>query len=729
MKKTDNIPDVAEVRRHLEVISPYIHLWAKKVDSFNEGRYFGSNVDEAVDFVVQRNGGNFNCYFTPNIPTEDCGVKPSKSQIAALRGLHLDIDAPQTGELWDKAAILNGVKRFEPTYIVDSGNGIHAYWNFPEPIEATPESVALVEALNRALIAKFGGDPAASNVDRLMRIPGTINWPDAKKRSKGRSPVMARTLQDDTGSLRQPLSQLHACFAPFIDAGAPQGALGPVARLAPSQSIVEVAPSRLVPPEEALAALRASPALWRVYEGDISTYGNDDSRADQALVNALAPRTGWNAELVERLWLNSPVGQRQKTQDNEGNYRGLTISKAFQDRPYWAYDFGEVLDHVREFARGIDWHSLNTSPPSALPTSNSAPIVFASQFEGRAPAARPWNVPGMIPGRTVTLLSGDGGTGKSLVALQLAVATAAARDWFGSAVRHGPCLFVTAEDDIDEIHRRTADVGKGEGVQPHQLAKLAIWSLAGHDALFAVPEGRGGTLTATPGYEALRQHVQDIRPALIVLDTLADMFGGNEVDRAQTRQFVGMLRGLALEADAAVLLLSHPSLTGISSGSGLSGSTAWNNSVRSRLYLRKDESDPNVRILETMKANYGAVGQQIRLTWEHGIFVEVGRTSADPAHKHAAETAVDDLFLKLLAEFLAQGRDISPNPKSQHFAPLAFSKTAEGKSHRKAGFVAAMERLFQYGRIRVAKSNGPPSKQIDIIVPATSLHPLQSPLQ
>lgn len=117
------------------------------------------------------------------------------------------------------------------------------------------------------------------------------------------------------------------------------------------------------------------------------------------------------------------------------------------------------------------------------------------------------------------------------------------------------------------------------------------------------------------------------RPALLVLDTLADFFGGNENDRAQARQFIGMLRGLAIRHDCAVLLLSHPSVAGISSGVGSSGSTAWNNSVRSRLYLSRVtgedgyEPNPDARRLAVKKSNYGRIGAEILLHWDKGVFV------------------------------------------------------------------------------------------------------------
>jgi hypothetical protein len=39
------------------------------------------------------------------------------------------------------------------------------------------------------------------------------------------------------------------------------------------------------------------------------------------------------------------------------------------------------------------------------------------------------------------------------------------------------------------------------------------------------------------------------------------------------------------------MLLSHPSLTGINSGTGLSGTTGWHNSVRARMYFVRPKPD------------------------------------------------------------------------------------------------------------------------------------------
>ncbi|MCJ1959893.1 AAA family ATPase [Novosphingobium mangrovi (ex Hu et al. 2023)] len=432
----------------------------------------------------------------------------------------------------------------------------------------------------------------------------------------------------------------------------------------------------------------------RLWNGDGSDLSGDQSGSaiDQALVNMLAFYTK-DPEQIERLWLASPQGQREKTLTRD-DYRQSTINRAFdRELPKVEFDFLAMKKKQDEKAEAAQLAA----------TMEAFPVILASDFAGKAPMPRPWHVPDMIPGRTVTLLSGDGGTGKSLLALQLAVATAAGRTWLGASVREGGCFFLTAEDDTEEVHRRLIDIGRSEGIEPEQLQRLAIWPLAGGDALLTATDGRNGALKPTARFAALKGEIEARRPALIVLDTLADLFGGEENNRAQVRQFVGMLRGLALEFDAAVLLLAHPSLTGMNNGSGLSGSTAWNNSVRSRLYLKKHEANANGRILETMKANYGTTGGQVVLEWKTGAFVASGHISADPQHKKLAENATDELFLQLLADFEAKGTALSPQYQSPtRYAPRLMAKHPQAGGTNEGGFKLAMVRLMAAGRIREA---------------------------
>jgi RecA-family ATPase len=176
------------------------------------------------------------------------------------------------------------------------------------------------------------------------------------------------------------------------------------------------------------------------------------------------------------------------------------------------------------------------------------------------------------------------------------------------------------------------------------------------------------------------------------------------------RQFISLLAGLGLSAGCGVLLTSHPSLTGINTGTGLSGSTAWNASVRSRLYFKRtttdkdEEPDPDLRELTVVKANYARTGESLTLRRKDGLFVPVGGISH--LDKLAAEQAAEQSFLKQLEQFTRQGRNVSDKPNAPSYAPAAFTKLTQLP---KSVLAAAMERLFAASKIHV-ENYGRPSR-------------------
>ena len=164
------------------------------------------------------------------------------------------------------------------------------------------------------------------------------------------------------------------------------------------------------------------------------------------------------------------------------------------------------------------------------------------------------------------------------------------------------------------------------------FADVQVWDRVGHNNLLAVADGKGG-LVVGPFMAALRAAIDALRPTLVILDTLADVFGGNEVDRVQVNSFLktclgGLIRERrALGHDLTILLLGHPSKSAMADGSGFSGSTAWENGVRSRLYLsRPENSGPDERILSRAKANYaGGDDGELALIWSKGVFAVPGQ--------------------------------------------------------------------------------------------------------
>lgn len=350
------------------------------------------------------------------------------------------------------------------------------------------------------------------------------------------------------------------------------------------------------------------------------------------------------------------------------------------------------------------------------PVADSAPQGEPSRFYsaaslwGKPVPEREWLVHGLIPQKTVTLFSGDGGTGKSLLALQLSIAVALGQSWIGKAALGGRVIYLSAEDDDDELHRRIHDIIQSEHRTYQDLQGLTLRSLAGEAALLAI-EGQM-SLMRSELFKELDHLAENETPTLIVIDTLADVYPANENDRAKVRQFIGILRGLAIKRNCAVLLLGHPSLTGLSSGSGMSGSTAWNNSVRSRLYLSRItdngfEANSDRRVLTTMKANYGRVGDETHMKWTDGVFV--AEASEHGLDKLAQEAKAQRVFVKLLNTFTAQGRPVN-HVSGTSYAPNQFAKHPDNEGMTKHAFKSAMASLLNDGTIKIIEE-GPPSKR------------------
>jgi RecA-family ATPase len=370
-------------------------------------------------------------------------------------------------------------------------------------------------------------------------------------------------------------------------------------------------------------------------------------------------------------------------------------------------------------------HNKHARVKEAPPPPQPLTFINIALWSGKEPRGRRWAVPDRIPAANVTLLTGEGGVGKTLLMQQLSVATVIARDWIGSLPEPGPVIFITAEDDEDELHFRYHKIAQHYGVDFRDLSGLHLMSLAGRDAVMAAVNNKG-IVQPTELFERLKRSAAEIRPRWIGIDTAADVFIVDERSRSEVRQCISLLRGLALTVDTAMILLAHPSLTGINSGSGLSGSTAWNNSVRSRLYLKspkkkdKDDEDDDespVRILEMMKANYSAIAEPVRLTWKDGLLLN--EAGPAPMQRVSQETNAQIVFLALIDRHNKQDIPVSANPYARNFAPKVFAGLSESKplatrnKIRKDLLHQAMEYLLSKDRLYVGR--GPkgvaPSKQ------------------
>lgn len=303
------------------------------------------------------------------------------------------------------------------------------------------------------------------------------------------------------------------------------------------------------------------------------------------------------------------------------------------------------------------------------PPFNLVPIADLLHVKPEAPCYV-WE--GLAPVAEVMLWAAHGGVGKSTIALMLGVATGTGRPLFGIPTRKSKVCFFSAEDGAAVVRHRLHFVCGAMGVDMRELdGELFILdATAGDPALFAevtVAGRREGETTRT--YSALREFVKQHSIGLLIVDNASDTFDASEIERSKVRGFMRALANLARECEMAVILLAHVD-KGTSRGEragteGYSGSTAWNNSARSRLFMSRS-SDGGL-LIEHQKHNLGPLHEPIRLTWATGGVPQVDEPFG-PVVQAIADRGHEKALLKLIAEFTARGEPVTTATTSRTHA-------------------------------------------------------------
>lgn len=642
-------------------------------------RFFDvDQLEEAADYAAELNADHmWNVYVGAATRSQD--VFPGKAardeDFHRAWAIHADIDDGHDLEAV-KAAYRS--LNITPPFIVVTGRTPSTRAQLWWPLEESISDPDVYRRTLRGVAAALHTDPSVTAAKQLMRLAGGVNWP----KKAGRTLEKTEVIRPSQTAAAFPIEQIHRAF-PLTDHTA---ATALAADERPGSLLGSLAARDL---RSALTAMRADDrdlwvrmghalkelgeqgrGLWLEWSQTSDKY--DAADAARVWESFRADRTGYQAVFAE--------AQRQGW-TNPG--RGVaTIDTPHSDDD----EFGERKE-------------ISLSRP-----------FKASSFTGEPPE-RQWIVPEWIVEGAVNSLYGDGGVGKTLLAQQLACSVSLGAPWLGLPTKRGPVLAVLCEDEAGELHRRHNHIKAAMGhAVGNPFDDVWLWPRVGDENVL-VRWDRDGKATPGDFFADIVRMIEETEPSLLILDTLADVYGGNEIDRPQVNYFVKtVLGGLIKDRAAAgfpltVLLLGHPSVAGKASGSGYSGSTAWNNAVRSRMYLtRPDEGASDERILTRGKANYASSGDEtaVRLFFSDGVL-------------HAQEDADDgDSILWAAKRDIVSLVDKAWNggePYSAQKTHKRFIHTALVTEMIKGGFDTqitrqALRELDDDGKIAVSNSNG-----------------------
>ena len=278
-----------------------------------------------------------------------------------------------------------------------------------------------------------------------------------------------------------------------------------------------------------------------------------------------------------------------------------------------------------------------------------------------------WLIENWLPRSCVAMLTGDGGVGKSRLALQLAWALSGDGQWLGEAgqmpapgadygagfepVGTSAIVYATWEDSPDQIRGRLYWLEQAGKSGSGENFKIADMRARGH--LWAASE-RYAVPGLTPAGKELRLACERHEARLLVIDTLGVANGASEIDRAQVGAFFADWAAWADERDCAVLLIAHPPKT---VGVTYSGSTGILGGVRAMWNIESVKSDCQKGCsppkncscepayayrLVNAKQNYGESTGSVWLTNRRGVWLESAGRKADYGENYSPKEAHEE---------------------------------------------------------------------------------------
>jgi energy-coupling factor transporter ATP-binding protein EcfA2 len=539
--------------------------------------FMPTETDALAEWVSQHNAERRNIYWQPN-DTAQRNSKPGKADMTAARLAWADCDpdidrfgsydaarAHLTGE---HAATLRPVASF----VIDSGNGLQAFFRLPEPV-ALPDALDSYERANKAVGEAFDG-PGTFNCDRIMRVPGTLNWPTATKRKKGypAAPSMSRIISvtdrtytvDDLVKLATEHDKLTDDIAPEHDALA--GVDAETGEVDPLRRFDDL--------------LRTDAKLRARWEG--GTTGLKDatgSGMDMSMYSMLVKRRFAHDEIAAIMddWPRGGTGREQG------------------DR-YW--------ERMRD--RSAAATALQAEATNSRPQSGDGVIVTNGASVEMAPIR--WLWPDWLAQGKLHLLAGAPGQGKTTIALALAAIVTSGGRWpDGSQCEAGSVLIWSGEDDIaDTLMPRLIAAG-AEKSRVHFITGARI-------------DGEKHTFDPARDMNSLHDATDRIgNVRLLVVDPIVSAVAGDSHKNAEVRRALQPLVDLAEYIGAALLGITHFSKGGQGDPTQrVIGSVAFTAVARVVMVAAKvgSEGGQDRRIIARAKSNIGADGGGFPYTLE-----------------------------------------------------------------------------------------------------------------
>jgi RecA-family ATPase len=483
--------------------------------SANAARFKLADIDQAVEHAEAMNKAKANIYMCINpvdpISAIPAGQGAKDTDILAAFYCFADADT--------KGAMENIMSFAGPKFTMSVKTGTtpfargHAYWELEEPCQ----NMDAWRDVQKVIAASLQTDPAVINPSRIMRVAGTVSWPNQKKQDKGYVPELV-TMRTEFSTDRdpQPMERMMRAFP------------------------------------------KAEPKAASTLSIDLGQQAMDRQLVTQ---NVLAG-DDWHINMVRLVGSYVTKG----LSDEEIH----AITDSFTLAGYSVDDTRNEVQKAIDGARNKGW----TPPPDPIAEKMQQQSQAVSNADDEN-AMQSWPTPYnmfnalTLPKREwvygydyikkyISVTASAGGIGKTSAIIVEAIAIATGKDLLGVNVKEQTNVWIiNLEDPISEMQMRTIAAMQHYNIKPEEIKGRLFMDGEDTMQITLAAEGRDGLITNDDMLAAMTRKIKENNIGAVILDPFVSAHLVNENNNGSIQAVVAMLRKLARDTNSSVQLVHH----------------------------------------------------------------------------------------------------------------------------------------------------------------------------
>lgn len=394
-------------------------------------------------------------------------------------------------------------------------------------------------------------------------------------------------------------------------------------------------------------------AFLALYNGDWQGKYRSQSEADMAFCDMLAFWTGRNAEQMDRIFRKSGLMRPKWDEDRgDGTYGEITVQRACGDcKEVYSPEY-KKRDNARLSTR----------------------LVSMDEIEE---VEIDWLIPEYIPKGQITLLAGDGGSGKTSAVCQIAASVSSGKQCF--------MIEDTIFTEAEQREPQTVLFFSAEDSMQHVLKKRLRMNGAIMENIFSIDPSDDRFERIKFDDPFLEELIKEYRPALVIFDPIQSFipWKADLSKRNQVRQSLTNLIKYGERYGCTFLIIVHTNKQSNVWGRKRIADTAdlWD-AARSVL-IAGETGEENIRYISHEKCNYGLTGETVLFSIEGGTVKFNGYSSKKDREyvtalfgiqKDIKREAAKDFILAYLEKGKAQVKDLDAAAKAAGYSDTGIKR-------------------------------------------------------